>query len=589
MSQWRIYLRDARIDTILADATLNEKMIAALSDDFDALCDFDNLKHELSEYERAVIDKLIELKEYNGEDEILNTFYNSLWLTWIDHIETKYPVLRSINSMKFENMQLEMQEAVKEKLKISRFITLLKARERTYENVEFNRLNNMVSYRELAHQVTKKRQVWPIRKLIQNFDRELFDLLPCWMASPEAVSAIFPMEKLFDLVIFDEASQCFVEQGIPAMYRGKQIVVAGDSMQLSPFDLYKVRWEDQEEPEDISLEVDSLLDLSSQYLMQVQLRGHYRSNSLDLIDFSNQHFYNGRLTLLPDKHILDEGKPAIEYIKIDGVWSNQTNRAEAEKVTALVMDLIGRKPEKEIGIVTFNTRQQDLIQDVLEEKAIEKGVLIPQSLFIKNIENVQGDERDIIIFSIGYAPDEKGHIHHHFGSLNVQKGENRLNVAITRAREKIIVVSSIFPQQLKVEETRNEGPKLLRKYLEYAMQVSSGAFKPVISDNSKHRADWYLKHKIQQLEFEQEVDIEMTEEMPFADLTIKSGGRYKGLVLTDDDLYHQSISIKDMHVYTPFTLSAKHWKFIGVYSREFWHNKEAIKERLLKFAPEAES
>lgn len=589
MNQWRIYFRDARIDTILADATLNEKMIADLGDDFDALCDFDNLKHELTDYERAVVDKLVELRDYAGEEEILETFYNSLWLAWIDHIETKYPILRSINSLKFENMQFEMQEAVKEKLKISRYITLLKARERTYENVEFNRLNNMVSYRELAHQVTKKRQVWPIRKLIQNFDRELFDLLPCWMASPEAVSAIFPMEKLFDLVIFDEASQCFVEQGIPAMYRGKQIVVAGDSMQLSPFDLYKVRWEDQDEPEDISLEVDSLLDLSGQYLMQVQLRGHYRSNSLDLIEFSNQHFYNGRLTLLPDKHILDEGNPAIEYIKIDGVWSNQTNLPEAEKVAGVVMNLIGIKPEKEIGIVTFNARQQDLILDVLEEKAIENGVTLPDSLFVKNIENVQGDERDIIIFSIGYAPDEKGHIHHHFGSLNVQKGENRLNVAITRAREKIIVVSSIYPQQLRVDETRNEGPKLLRKYLEYAMQVSSGAFKPAIAENTKQRADWYLKHKIQQLKFEQDVNFEMTEEMPFADLTIKSEGRYIGLVLTDDDLYHQSISIKDMHVYTPLMLSAKHWKFVGVYSREYWHNKETIKERLLRFSPEAAS
>lgn len=589
MRQWRIYLRDARIDTILADASLNEKMIAALSDDFDALCDFDNLKHGLAEYERAVIDNLIEHKDYDVEEEILDTFYNSLWLAWIDHIETKYPVLRSINSLKFENMQYEMQEAVKEKLKLSRFITLLKVRERTYENVEFNRLNNMVSYRELAHQVTKKRQVWPVRKLIQHFERELFDLLPCWMASPEAVSAMFPMEKIFDLVIFDEASQCFVEQGIPAMYRGKQIVVAGDNMQLSPFDLYKVRWEEQEESEEISLEVDSLLDLTSQYLMQVQLKGHYRSQSLDLIDFSNQHFYKGRLTLLPDKHILDAGKPGIEYIKIDGVWSKQTNRAEAEKVAEITMSLIGKKPEKEIGIVTFNARQQDLIMDVLEEKAIEKGVNFPQSLFVKNIENVQGDERDIIIFSIGYAPDENGQIHHHFGSLNVEKGENRLNVAITRAKEKIIIVSSIFPQQLSVDETRNEGPKLFKRYLEYAMQVSSGTFKPVISDNTNHRPEWYLKHKIQQLEFEQDVQFEITEEMPFADLTIKSGGRYMGLVLTDDDLYHQSISIKDMHAYTPFTLTAKNWKFFGVYSREYWHNKEAIRDRLLRFSPEAAS
>jgi hypothetical protein len=211
---------------------------------------------------------------------------------------------------------------------------------------------------------------------------------------------------------------------------------------------------------------------------------------------------------------------------------------------------------------------------------------LPEDLFVKNIENVQGDERDIIIFSIGYAPDAKGRMNHHFGSLNIEKGENRLNVAVTRAREKIIVISSIMPQQLKVEDTKNEGPKLLRKYLEYALQVSSGEFKPHLQENSQHRVDWYLKNKLKELTFEQHIHFEMKEEMPFADLTIKSGDKYLGLVLTDDDLYHQSISIKDMHIYTPFTLSAKHWKFIGLYSREYWHNKDVIRERLLRFSPE---
>lgn len=489
--------------------------------------------------------------------------------------------------MQFDRMQLDLQEAIKEKLKVSRDITLLKARERTYENVEYNRLNNMVTYRDLKHQVTKKRQIWPIRKVMQNFEYEVFDLLPCWMASPEAVSAIFPMQNLFDLVIFDEASQCFAEQGIPAMYRGKQIVVTGDSMQLSPFDLYKIRWEEEHEESEVSLEVDSLLELSDKYLMQVQLRGHYRSQSLDLIDFSNQYFYKGKLTLLPDKKILDLKKPAIEYIKIDGIWDKQTNQAEADKVVAIIHVLIKGQPDKSIGIVTFNARQQDLIMDTLEERSIQSGLLIPDNLFVKNIENVQGDERDIIIFSIGYAPDKKGRINHHFGSLNIQKGENRLNVAVTRAREKVIIVSSILPQQLKVDDARNEGPKLLKKYLEYAMQVSSGAFKPQLYQNSKHRTDWYLKNKLMSMSFEQDVNFELIQEMPFADLTIKSGDQYIGLVLTDDDIYHQSISIKDMHIYTPFTLSAKQWKFVGIYSREYWHSKESVKERLLRFSPEA--
>ena len=483
-------------------------------------------------------------------------------------------------------MVSELQEAVKEKLNISKDITLLKTRERTYEGVEFNRLNNMVTYRDLAHQVTKKKQIWPIRKLIQHFENELFDLVPCWMASPEAVSAIFPMAQLFDLVIFDEASQCFAEQGIPAMYRGKQIVITGDKMQLSPFDLYKVRWEEElDDNVDPSLEVDSLLDLASQYLMQVQLRGHYRSQSMDLIEFSNQHFYKGRLTLLPDKRILDKNQPAIAYIKVDGGWSKQVNEKEADEIVAIVERLMQEQPKKSIGIVSFNARQQDHIMDKLEQKAIEKSISFPESLFVKNIENVQGDERDIIIFSIGYAPDEKGKMNHHFGSLNIQKGENRLNVAITRAREKIIIVTSIFPQQLEVDDTKNEGPKLLRKYLEYAMQVSEGQFVPTLNPRESHRIDWFLKDKIKHFTFDQNIELEIKEEMPFADLTIKSGDKYMGLIITDDDIYHQSISIKDMHIYTPFTLSAKNWKFIGVHSREYWHDKEAIKDRLLKFVP----
>ena len=589
MDQWRIYFRDARIEIILADSRLNEKMISSLIDDFDALCDFDNLKSEFSDQERNVIDKLIDFKEYKSEEEMLDIFHNSLMLSWIDHIETKYPILRSVNSLKFDHMQLDLQGAVKEKLKMSMDITLLKVRERTYENVEFNRLNNMVTYRNLAHQLTKKRQIWPIRKVIQHFENEIFDLVPCWMVSPEAVSAIFPMEKLFDLVIFDEASQCFSEQAIPSMYRGRQIVVSGDKMQLSPFDLYKIRWEeDQEDDMDPSLEVDSLLDLASQHLMQVQLRGHYRSQSLDLIEFSNQHFYRGNLTLLPDKMILNEGKPGIEYIKVDGLWSNQTNEVEADKVVEIVEKLVGEYPNKGIGIVSFNARQQDLIMDRLEGRASENGFSIPENLFVKNIENVQGDEREIIIFSIGYAPDEKGRLNHHFGSLNIQKGENRLNVAITRAKEKIIIITSILPHQLDVDETKNEGPKLLKKYLEYALDVSKGNFVPTLKVNNTYRNAWFLKTKIKAMEKEQGIDFEIREEMPFADLTVKSNGKYLGLILTDDDIYHQSISIKDMHIYTPFTLTAKNWKFVGIYSREYWHDKEAVKERLFRFSTSKE-
>ncbi len=580
MLRWQKYFREARIDAILSDPELSQKLMTTLHSDFDALCDFDQLKSTLEEYERAVIDKVLDYKENSDEESVLRLFQNSIRLAWIDHIETKYPILRAVNSLKFEHMQKELQESVKDKLKVSNDIALMKVRERTFRDVEFNRLNNMVTYRDLQHQVTKKKQIWPLRKLITHFSEELFNLVPCWMASPEAVSALFPMEAMFDLVVFDEASQCFAERGIPAMYRGRQIVVTGDDKQLSPFDLYKVRWDEEAADDEVALEVSSLLDLASMYLMKSQLRGHYRSRSLDLIDFSNQYFYNGKLRLLPDRHIINEGEPSIRYIKVEGVWENNTNTTEAAKATELVLQCLTENPGQEIGVVTFNIKQQDLIMDMLESRSAEEGVKLPDTLFVKNIENVQGDEKDIIIFSIGYAPDNRGKIVHQFGSLNAKGGENRLNVAVTRAREKVYVVSSILPQQLSVDDTRNEGPKLLKRYLEYALDVSEGKFVPTLPASEAHGADWYLKKKLPQMSWDEEMDFQLVEEMPFADLTVKKDGTYVGLILTDDDLYHDAISIKDMHIYTPFALDGKNWRFSGIFSREYWHDAKVVKDRI---------
>src|SRR5688572_19959044 len=257
---------------------------------------------------------------------------------------------------------------VRTKQNLCREILLVKARELVYERLEYNRLNNLVTYRDLQHQVTKKKKLWPLRKLIAEFSTELFQLMPCWMASPESVSAIFPMTELFDLVIFDEASQCFSERGIPAMYRGKQVIVAGDDKQLQPSELYQVRWDDEKESPD--LEVDSLLELSERYLPTVHLQGHYRSQSLELIDFSNTHFYEGRLQLLPDREVINRHEPAIEYHNVNGIWENQTNDIEARAVAKKVFEILDQTPSKEIGVVTFNAPQQMLVLDCIEEEAV---------------------------------------------------------------------------------------------------------------------------------------------------------------------------------------------------------------------------
>lgn len=580
--RWLMYLTPKQIHFILEEPDFDKKLLKTINSDFDALCDFDNLSDNLKPHERDTIGKLLEAADELNEDEIINLFQNSIRLAWIEHIETKYPVLRAVSTLKFERILQEFQENVKDKHQISGEIALLRARENTYQDLEFNRLNNQVTYRDLRHQVTKKKKIWPLRKLIANFQSELFDLIPCWMASPESVSAIFPMEQVFDLVIFDEASQCFAERGAPAMYRGKQVVVAGDDKQLQPFDLYKARWEEDEE-DDPALEVDSLLDLAKQHLMQIQLQGHYRSQSLDLIDFSNAHFYNGKLTLLPERGLLNKADPAIEYLKTEGVWEKNVNEKEADETVNLVVKLLNEKKDKEIGVITFNHAQQNLIADLLDERASRDSLVIPDSLFIKNIENVQGDEKDIIIFSTAYAPDKKGKMIMQFGSLNQEGGENRLNVAITRAREKVYVVSSILPHQLKVEDSKNEGPKLLKAYLNYALEVSQGKFKPSLRPEQSFGPDWYLKSRIAEIFSEALKEIELTGDLPFADMAIKSNGDYLGLVMTDDLLYQQSISVKESHVYKPFTLSRKNWQFRQFFSREYWHDPEAIKERIVRF------
>jgi hypothetical protein len=582
--EWELYLQPTKIQEILSHKYDPERLIQVLNRDFESLCDFDRLKDDFLDYELSIIYKMEEIIDDYSEEELLDIFVNSLKLAWIEHIEIKYPILRSVSSLKFDPQVKMLQNAVKEKLKISKEIVLMRSRERTYADVTYNRLNNMVTYRDLIHQVTKKRKIWPIRRLISHFSRELFNLIPCWLTSPESASAIFPMEKLFDLVIFDEASQCFAERGLPAMYRGRQLVIAGDSKQLSPFDLYKTRW-DEDEEDHPDLEVDSLLDLTDKYLMQVHLKGHYRSKSLDLIDFSNKYFYEGNLMMLPDRKILNRNKPAIEFIKLDGMWEDNCNLIEAQHVSDLVYRVSEEYPGKDIGVVTFNARQQDIIQDLIEEKSIEKGIFIPDNLFVKNIENVQGDERDIIIFSLTHGPDKKGKLNMQFGSLNIVNGENRLNVAITRAKEKIYVITSFYPQEMVTEHLKNEGPKLLRKYLEYAYNVSSKKYKPEMRPAINANANWYLKNKLAQtLKKDQNFKLNITEELPFSDLTINDGDEYYGLILTDDDLYYQSVSAKETHVYNPFTLSSKNWKFRGVFSRELWQDKDEVVERLVRFS-----
>ena len=581
--EWLKYITPYQFRHLVSEPAAEAEYVRTLRRDFESLCDFDRIRENLASHEKDTISKLYDKVGRWDAPALEALLQNSLRLAWIEHIEAKNPDLRSVSSRKMEQQREELMTLVEEKQKLSHDILLLRARERVYENLEYNRLNNRVTYRDLYHQVTKKKKVWPLRKLITDFQHEIFNVIPCWMVSPEATSAIFPMTEIFDLVIFDEASQCFSERGIPAMYRGKQIVVAGDDMQLKPNELYQSRWDEGGDHPD--LEVDSLLDLAKRYLPTVHLQGHYRSQSLELIDFSNRYFYEGRLQLLPDRNILNKQQPAIEYQQVNGVWEDNTNPVEAAAVVDRVHSLLAAEPGKHIGVVTFNSPQQNLILDLLEDRFAKEGLAIPPTLFVKNIENVQGDEKDIIIFSVGYAPEKnKKKMNMQFGSLNMVGGENRLNVAVTRAREKIILICSIQPEQLHTEELKNEGPRLLKKYLEFAREVDQRRFTPTFYGNGKQKSSWYLNHQIKTWgeekfpEFKFEVN-----RLPLADVHIRNDQGYLGIVLTDDMHYYNSLSEKDFFAYVPTLMTRRNWDYHYVFSRNLWQDKEKVEEDLLRF------
>jgi hypothetical protein len=306
------------------------------------------------------------------------------------------------------------------------------------------------------------------------------------------------------------------------------------------------------------------------------LQGHYRSQSPELVEFSNKNFYQNKLELLPHLDKVNSLEAPIEFIKVDGVWENQTNETEAVRVADLVFNWTRQFPEKEVGVITFNQPQQMLVMDFVEEKFASEKQKIPESLMIKNIENVQGDEKDIIIFSVGYAPDSKGRSVLQFGSLNADGGENRLNVAVTRAREKIIVVCSLFPDTLETESTKNKGPKLLKEYLQFAISISEKRPKTLKLRPDRHQ-EWYLKYHLPLDGREVLYDF-----FPNADIAVKDEQGFRSLILTDDDHYQQALSAKHHHALLPRLLEDKKWKYVSMYSRNYWKDKEKFLLELSK-------
>ena len=341
----------------------------------------------------------------------------------------------------------------------------------------------------LRREISKKRRHLPTRRLIESIPTLLPRLKPCFLMSPLSVAQFLEAQlPPFDLVVFDEASQIPVWDAIGAIARGSEVIVVGDSKQLPPTMFFNTL-EDEDDETDINDhavdDMESILkECNASGIPAMRLKWHYRSRHESLITFSNHHYYQNQLHTFPSPvERSDDLGVTFRHVE-NGVYDRggtRTNRVEAERVVGTVVDML-RDPGNtdSIGVVTFSQAQQSLVEDLLDEKRrafpeIERFLTgeADEPVFIKNLENVQGDERDAIIFSVGYGPDEDGRVSMNFGPLNKEGGERRLNVAVTRARRRLIVFSSITSDQVDLNRTSATGVRDFKTFLDFAKRGPS--------------------------------------------------------------------------------------------------------------------
>lgn len=440
---------------------------------------------EIPNHWQALIMGLIdsEIARMEKDRQLHELTKNWVW-AWIHKLETDNPILSEAGTQVWEIDLDILRKAVAEKQRLSLKILHQALNEKQCKNLEYNRLGNRTSYRDLQYQVRKKRNRPSFRKLWTEHSTEICKLIPAWLCTPESVSSSWPMAQVFDLVIFDEASQCFAERGLPAAYRGRQVVIVGDENQLPPNSLFSTRWDsDSEEEDNPFTSQDSFLNLARQFLPQVMLQGHYRSQYPELIAFSNKAFYQNKLEFIPHSSALLPRTPALEWTFVGGQWDMQQNLEEAEAIAKALPAFFATHPNDTLGIIAFSARQQNCIENAIAKAAAGGRFEIPDWLFVKNIENVQGDERDHIWFSIAYGKNQQDRMNAQYGLLGQEGGENRLNVAITRARKAIRIFASIYPDDFALSDTAGKGPKLLKDYLRYVYQIAHEKLKidPVIA------------------------------------------------------------------------------------------------------------
>jgi len=544
-----------------------------------------------ADVETAGLYNVIEAYKNGLEPELLFGAYKKGFLyTLICDIIDNNPVLNTFAGTVFNEKIDQLKRIDKEMLELTKEEIYCRLASRIPDFVEEAASSSELG--KLQKVIKNGGRGVSIRKLFEDLPTLLPRICPCMLMSPISAAQYLDTKRApFDLVVFDEASQLPTCKAVGVIARGKDAVVVGDPKQMPPTTFFATNTVDEEniEIEDLESILDDCLALS---MPELHLLWHYRSRHESLIAFSNNQFYDNKLFTFPS---VNDRETKVSLVEVDGVFERGHKRVNRKEAETVVAELIRRchtpgLSEQSVGVVTFNISQQFLIDDLLSEACATDSELekwayeSEEPLFIKNLENVQGDERDVILFSIGYGPDETGKIYMNFGPLNRDGGWRRLNVAVSRARQEMVVFSTLKPEHINLSKTSAKGVSALKAFLEYAGgnalsvdENSSEGFKinkngiinticTFLSDNG-YKADVNVGHS------EYRVDIGVIDP--------EHEDKYILGILLDGNCYGNSKTTRDREIAQIGVLSGLGWTLTRVWTMDWWDNKDKELARIL--------
>lgn len=428
-----------------------------------------------------------------------------------------------------------------------------------------------------------------LRNLFDSIPNILRELCPCFLMSPLSVAQYLdPKNEHFDIVIFDEASQITTSDAIGAIARGNSAIIVGDEKQLPPTSFFQANTSDEE---DFFIEDGEsvLMDCLNISMPKKYLSWHYRSKDESLIAFSNASYYDNKLLTFPSPNSIN-GALTYNYVS-DGIYENRRNKREAEEVIKEVVRRLKDKElsKKSIGIVTFSIAQQSLIEEKLQEalrkdhKFEEAYYSQKEEMFIKNLENVQGDERDVIIFSICYGPAKDGKVSLNFGPLSTNGGEKRLNVAVSRAREEMVIFTSLRSEMIDLNRAQNNGSRGLKEFLEYARRGKNYILiKNGDQKEYKVGIEKYIAQELNKRGYETHINVGTSDfrvDIGVVDPNDKS--KYCLGVLCDSKSYVESKTAKDRNVTQKAVLNRLGWKIIRIWSLDYFDSPNYVIDKII--------